>query len=56
MTLQTDPCSGLTAEELIGDPLIGLVMARDGVLPDDLRRLLARVRDHRRNRQPAEAD
>jgi hypothetical protein len=33
-----------TLEELLGDPMIQLVMARDRVRPEDVRMLLERVR------------
>lgn len=33
-----------TLEELLGDPIVQLVMARDRVRPEDLRRLLERAR------------
>lgn len=51
MTQQTESTRSPSVDELIEDPLVGLLMARDGVEPETLRRLIARVRDRRRVRQ-----
>jgi hypothetical protein len=37
--------STLVLDELLSDPMIQMVMARDSVRPEELRRLLLRVRD-----------
>ncbi len=39
----------LSLDELIDDPLVRLVMRRDGVTPEALRRLLESVRARRRS-------
>lgn len=49
----------LTLDEMLADPMVRLVMRRDGVEETDLRALLRRVRDRLRNaghRRPDPSD
>lgn len=43
MTQKVQPQPALSAFDLIDDPLVGLMMERDGVRPEDLRGLIERV-------------
>ncbi|HET8726088.1 MAG TPA: hypothetical protein VFO41_01145 [Alphaproteobacteria bacterium] len=48
MNEDTETKPALSAFDLIDDPFIGVLMKRDGVEPDELRRLIERVRRRRR--------